>query len=305
LLVKLEGDLHARANGEKTAIDLLKQDGKAVLSYGHLVARDSAGHLLPAHMETNSEGDEIALVVQDSGATYPIDIDPITATQEQKLTKPFTAQAGTEFGDAVAIGGDVAVIGAFREDLGSGPSVDVGQVYIFTRSGSAWTFKLASSPSLASSSQCGWSVAVSTFGDRVAFGCPGLNSNSGDVFLMTTPNDWSSASVKSMHPASLSPGNRFGESVGVNVDTIVIGAPGDSVTGFPHSGGVYIFKVNANLDVVESGFTYDPKADAYLGTSVAVDDNNVILGSRAQSRPGRDGRKFLQAMRGSFTLSPV
>ena len=86
LVVALEGDLRARAKGDGSEVELFREGGEAVLSYGQLVAKDAGGRQLPARMEADAGGSEIALVVEDRGATYPVEIDPITATLESKLT---------------------------------------------------------------------------------------------------------------------------------------------------------------------------------------------------------------------------
>jgi hypothetical protein len=69
LVVALEGDLRARAKGEGREVELFKESGEAVLSYGQLVAKDARGRQLPARMEAEAGGSEIALVVEDRNAT--------------------------------------------------------------------------------------------------------------------------------------------------------------------------------------------------------------------------------------------
>src|SRR5204863_1029782 len=153
-----------------------------------------------ARMETNSEGREIALVIDDRGATYPIEIDPVTATLEQKLDGGGLKQTNAEFGDAVAIDGNTAIIGAWREDAGQ---VNQGIIYIFTRSGSTWTLVQTDGGSFANE-QCGWSVAIK--GNRAAYGCPGWPTtapNYGRAKLLQTSNNWSSMSGTFFSPSTI------------------------------------------------------------------------------------------------------
>jgi len=136
LVVALEGDLRARAKGDGSEVELFRGSGDAVLSYGQLVAKDAGGRELAARMEANAGGGEIALVVEDRGATYPIEIDPITATLESKLTFPAPPQTGAEFGNVVSLdGGEVAVVGASLDDFVGVP--DHGEVAVFTRTNSS------------------------------------------------------------------------------------------------------------------------------------------------------------------------
>jgi hypothetical protein len=135
LCLSLAGDLRARVVDEGEKIELVNGQGRGVLSYSKLVAVDADGKHLAARMEASGEGREIALVVDDAGARYPIVIDPIVASIEQKLRAP-TPQAEARFGIAVAIFREMAVVGAWREDAGS--KADVGAVYVYKRTNSTW-----------------------------------------------------------------------------------------------------------------------------------------------------------------------
>ena len=66
--------------------------------------------------------------MEDKNARYPIVIDPIVATLEQILDPGSRRQADAEFGFAVAIDFDRAVVG-LAGDLGSSPTS--GAVYTF------------------------------------------------------------------------------------------------------------------------------------------------------------------------------
>ena len=305
LTLKLEGDLHARAKGAGGEVQLFKQDGDAVLSYGQLLAKDSKGRLLPSRMETNSDGSEIALLVQDAGATYPIDIDPITATLEQKLTK-FHTETGAEFGDAVAISGNLAVIGAFLDDHNG--NVDTGRVYFFARSGSTppWSYIFIDDPIDSPSAQCGWSVAISEDSRRVAIGCPGTNANTGFAELLQSFDNWTTIGSVNLFPeffptfSMLSPGDRYGESVALGHGDVFVGAPfAEDIdnNSIPSVGVIYAFVVSASLNVDHMAFSSGrflsetilgkpTVADSRLGTSLGATDgsqegnqiNKVIIG---------------------------
>jgi len=282
LVVALEGDLRARAKQDGRQLELFDQRGDSVLSYGQLTAKDANGRVLPARMDTDAEGREIALVVEDKGATYPIEIDPVTASLEQKLTGP-TPRPGAEFGDAVAISGDVAVLGAFLEDDIS--ASDTGRVYIFTRSGSTWTFKYSATRGTPFA-QCGWSVAVSFNGDTVAFGCPGNNSNTGYAGLLTTNDGWSTTTGGSATPSGLQAGDRYGESVAVDsfYNQVFVGAPLTSRS-IPHSGRVWIIGFDNNLNITASdNLATLLGSDYQIGTSLALDGDRLIVGAPGEGK---------------------
>ncbi|MEO8436143.1 MAG: hypothetical protein ABI596_14675, partial [Pyrinomonadaceae bacterium] len=79
LVVALAGSLRARVDETGQTAELFDERGEGVASYSKLVAVDVDGKQLVARMETNATGDEIALVVEDADAHYPIVIDPIVA----------------------------------------------------------------------------------------------------------------------------------------------------------------------------------------------------------------------------------
>src|SRR6185369_10496127 len=151
-----------------------------------------------------------------------------------------------------------AVIGAWLEDVGA--TVDVGVIYIFTRSGSTWTFKFSTSVANFTSAQCGWSVALSQFGDRAAFGCPGTSSNTGFAALLQTSDAWSTAAALSLSPTGangLHAGDRYGEAVAVNEETVFVGAPSTNSdfppsNNFAHDGEIYLFDVDLNLHITKT-----------------------------------------------------
>ncbi len=118
--------LHDRA----TAIDLLDENDARALRYGGLHVWDANGRDLPSHFAL--EGTEVAIVVEDAGATYPITIDPL-------MTSPaWTAesdQAGAVFGWSVATAGDVngdgfsdVIVGAWG--YSNGQSAE-GRAYVY------------------------------------------------------------------------------------------------------------------------------------------------------------------------------
>lgn len=69
-----------------------------VLSYTKLQARDAAGRILPTAMTV--ETGRITLAVDDTGAHYPLTIDPLV---QQDYLKASNTDAGDFFGRAVAI----------------------------------------------------------------------------------------------------------------------------------------------------------------------------------------------------------
>ena len=278
LVVSLKGDLQAQAKDEGRAIELTDGQGKRALSYSKLTAQDADGKQLATQMEVSTDGREITLVVEDAGARYPIVIDPIVASLERILdpsVDPGYMQVGAQFGDAVAIDGDRAVVGAWKWDADASHP-DAGAVYRFSRNGSNWYSLGVTSGSSASNAQCGYSVAIS--GARIVFGCPGA-SNTGRVFLQ----DLSTFTTKELIPSigSLNAGDQFGASVAIGGNQISIGAPSSIRDGKTNVGAVYHFFADSS-----SNFTYNGASGpgitvqgAKFGTALAIDGGTTLIGS--------------------------
>ena len=116
LRVRMEvaGGWRAKLAESGQAVTLSGKCGER-LRYAKLVAWDANKKPLKAWMEV--EGQEMRLAVDDMGAAYPVTIDP-TFSQQQKLNSS-NRTAFDSFGNAVAISGDTAVVGAYHDTEGT------------------------------------------------------------------------------------------------------------------------------------------------------------------------------------------
>ena len=277
LVLAVEGDLRART-GEGGTIELVETNGKGTLSYSNLVAQDTDGKRLAARMEASADGREIALIVEDAGARYPIVIDPIVASLEKKLDASPDVQAEARFGAAVAIDGDRAVVGAWRHDSGFPLGADKGAVCIFTRSGTAPNFTWTRSNFLTGANAgdgCGQSVAIS--GNRIVYGCPGANNNTGKAYVFDL------STGKELIPPSgfVNAGDRYGASVAISGNTVAVGAPLNYNGGWSNNGEVFIYTLNPDLSYGRPPALQDffnGTSNNQFGASVALDGTNLLVG---------------------------
>jgi|GEM_PF-2608671 len=284
LVMSLQGDLRAEMKESGQVIELSARTGKRALSYSKLIAQDADGKELAARMEASADGREIALVVDDKGAAYPIVIDPIVASLEQKLeagSGSVTArQTDARFGFALAIDGDLAVVGAWREDIIWNPSYivpDVGGVYVFSRSGTSWSLTSRFDAGGNANDSCGWSVAIK--GTRVAYGCPGANGQAGRAFFRTLGSG--GATELSPPGGYRGAGDQFGYSIAIGTTEIVVGAPfsPERYTREANSGLAYIFDISSNSTPSFRDIVRGFQAGGRIGYSVAIQDNTLLVGS--------------------------
>jgi len=192
----------------------------------------------------------------ESGAAY-VFVRSGTAWTQQAYLKASNAGSGDQFGQTVGISGNTVVVGAHNEDScatgvdGDGANnacSNAGVAYVFVRSGTAWTQQAYLKASNAQAGDVfGYSVGVD--GNTIVVGASGEGSCSGNeadnsctgtngyaagaayVFVRSGTAWTQQAYLKAANttPSSnaSSQFDRFGFSVGVSGDSVVVGALGD------------------------------------------------------------------------------
>jgi hypothetical protein len=220
---------------------------QAKLTAGDGAANDLFGHSVAVSGDTavvGALGDDIG-ANSSQGSAFVFTRSGTTWSQQAKLTAGDGA-ANDVFGYSVALSGDTAVVGAFRDDIGA--NTDQGSAYVFTRSGTNWSqqAKLTAGDG-AANDEFGLSVALS--GDTAVVGAfqddIGANTDQGSAYVFTRSGTlWSQqAKLTASDGAAL---DFFGRSVTLSGDTAVVGAPTDDsmgATGNPDVGSVYVLPI--------------------------------------------------------------
>jgi hypothetical protein len=285
LRLDLTGDLRARAEADGQSVALSRKSGMGAVTYNHLAAVDAEGRKLAARLE--AAGGEVRIVVDDSGASYPVTIDP-TFTEVKKLTAS-DGSAGAGLGFSVAIYADTAIVGAPGDNIGG--KFFQGSAYIFERNQGGpnnWgeVKKLTASDG-AFSDFFGISVAI--YADTAIVGAMrdlGANKGQGSAYIFERnqggANNW--GEVKKLTASDGAPEEIFGSSVAIYGDTAIVWAPHAGpgpVAGAP--GAAYIFERNQggpnNWGEVEKLTPSDGVAFDLFGGSVAIYADTAIVGT--------------------------
>lgn len=236
---------------------LVAADGSR-LRYGGLKSWDAMGRTLASHAEV--DGRRIRLHVEDSGAAYPVTVDPLF--QDTPITASDPA-SGAWFGHAVAAEGDTLVIGApYANSL-------QGVVYVYVKSNGSWVPQQRIAPSGFGTAPLA-GVAVALSGDTLAVGVPKAFLGKGAVSIYTrTGSTWTLQQT-----LTHSTGGMMGYSVALQGDTLVVGFPDEAVQGT--SRGAVRMYVRTNGAWAQQGEFIGSALK--LGRSVALDGDTAMAG---------------------------
>lgn len=190
-----------------------------------------------------------------------------------------TASDGAEsdaLGRSVDVSADTVVVGASSADVDG--TVDAGAAYVFERPEGGWasgteTAKLTASD-VTDQARLGEAVAID--GDTVVATATGANLERGAAYVFTAPPaGWANGTETAQLSASDPANARFGESVAVDGEAVVVGAP-DREAAYvyvrPEGGwgsGTETIKAVAGVGGIEEAF----------GEAVALDGDTIVVGA--------------------------
>ena len=163
--------------------------------------------------------------------------------QEAKITAADTVAADA-FGFVVSIDGTTAVVGAPKADIGA--AKNAGAAYVFVRDANRWKQHAKLVPEDAARSDA-LGEAVDIRKDTVIVGAPGHTHGgvrfAGAVFVFVRDGDaWREQAKLTANDAA--PSDRFGVSVDIEGDTVIVGSLLNDAGGTKDAGAAYIFVHN-------------------------------------------------------------
>jgi len=209
------------------------------------------------------------------GAAYVFTRSDGVWTQQQELTASDGA-AGDQFGKAVALSGDTAVVGAPWNE---------GAAYVFTRSDGDWTQHELSEPD---GSHDGFGSAVAVSGDTAVVSAPGRGNFRGVACVYTSSGgDW--APQQELSASDGAAGDSFGGSVSVSGDTVLASAPYRTVGDNGEQGAAYMFTRAAGDWTQQQELTAsDGAAYDEFGYSVSLDGDTALVGAQGHWTDGNN-----------------
>ncbi|MFO1496738.1 MAG: FG-GAP-like repeat-containing protein [Lysobacterales bacterium] len=277
--------------------------------YQGLKAWDASGRVLPSRMQVVG-AQRWVLRVDDSGARYPIVVDPLL-TRSADISRN-GSQSGAEFGIRIANAGDVnndgaddLVVGAFKYDDGA---TDNGAAFVFLGPG----FSVANSTFL-SVGQAGAAFGAGVGGagdlnndgyDDVVVGAPNYDLNAGNpntgAFYVYFGGPGAFDPIADASVIGPTQNDNMGAAVSgvgdVNndgIEDLAVGVPRFNPGGQVDSGRVFVYYGGSSFDTVADASLGLAQAVSAIGSAVAgrgdvngdgIDD--LVIGAGGYEAPG-------------------
>ena len=228
-------------------------------------------------------GDDAA--AENAGAAYIYAFNAPHWQQEVKLTAA-DAEKRDAFGYVVSVDGTTAVVGAPGDDDAGNNS---GAVYVFVRDANGWKQHTKLVPKdLAKLDAFGDAVEIQA--STLIVGATGHTHGgerfAGAVFVFVRDGDtWRMQAKLTADDAGA--GDQFGVSVGMEGDTIIVGAKKHDPDGIKDAGAAYIFQRDGNNWKQQAKLTAPKKRNGdHFGTGVATSRDIAIVGAPLREEGG-------------------
>ena len=154
------------------------------------------------------------------------------------------SSAGDQFATSVSISGNYAIVGALGEDIGG---TDSGTAYVYNTTNGLWTdtslLHTLFNPAPSNYDEFGDDVSIS--GNYAIVSAPfdsTVGSVSGTVYIFDVTTGTLLKTINDPNDFGTATYDRFGWSVGISGNYVIVGAMSEDDAGDNDSGKAYIFK---------------------------------------------------------------
>ncbi len=237
--------------------------------FGNSVSVDRGTVVVGAYGDDTAAG-------MNAGSAYVYHRSGMQWMQQAQLTAGDGA-SGDNFGRSVSVDGDTVVVGAYGDDTEAG--VNAGSAYVFTRSGNLfWNLqgKLLASDGAANDN---FGISVSVDGDTTAVGAyvddTSAGTNAGSAYIyVRDESGWIQQAKLTANDGAAE--DRFGRSVSVDGDTVLVGARGDEMS----TGSAYVYvRSESSWSEQAKLAASDGDVNDQFGISVSVEADTAVVGA--------------------------
>jgi parallel beta-helix repeat protein len=262
-----------------TASDAATED-----KFGYSVSISGDTIVVGARNDDGEKGSAYVFVRPETGWT--------DKTEDAKLTAS-DGEAGDWFGRAVSINEDTIVVGAVLDESYE------GSAYVFIRPETGWTDNTEDAKLTANDAvfndMFGSSVSIS--GDTIVVGAIYGNSERGSAYVFVRPETgWTNMTENAELSASdAEEWIKFGSSVSISGDTIVVGAHYMGLFDFLSSAYVFERPETGWADNTEDAklTASDAELGQYFGYSVSINEDTIVVGASEHYLYGGKGSAYV------------
>jgi LPXTG-site transpeptidase (sortase) family protein len=228
-------------------------------------------------------------------------IPTLGVIQQWSLAAP-DAGYQDQFGYAVAIDGNTAVIGARNADpdLGGGPVQDAGAAYVYSYNGKTWVLEARLTAKGAAPGDT-FGVAVAISAGRIVVGATGVDlenpnkkgellKDAGAAYIFTrSGGSW--VQQAELTADDYAEEDAFGSAVAIYQNTAVVAASTKNLPPLVNVGAVYVFQNGGGKEWGQQAklLPFDPFLGDYFGSSVAIYGNRIAVGAVQTNPIGESG----------------
>lgn len=236
----------------------------------------TTGLLTIAGCQSNESGDDLSednTVDSSSGSPEPTNSDssgPTRLVADERET-------ADRFGEAVALVGNTALVGAEFDNNQNGEKA--GAVYVFQRTSGGWQQQQVLLPDDGEPGQrFGRAIAIQDGTALIGARNDATQNgdNAGSVYVYERTDDWSQEDK--LVPRNGDRSEFFGSAIGFDGNTALIGAPNDVVNG-EVTGSTYVFTRDGTSWSQQSRITPDASSSGDFGSQVALVGDTALVGT--------------------------
>ncbi len=214
----------------------------------------------------------------DAGTAYAYVRTGSTWSLQDQIVPADGSSEYEYFGIAVAVDGETAVVGAYKDFTGPDR---IGSVYVYVKSGSSWNQQAKLVPSDGTDGDW-FGLFVDIAGDTIVVGAPYADPDgtlSGSAYVFSRSGTTWTEQAK-LAGSDIDEYDRFGWSVAVSGDTTLIGAYNDEFTG-NSDGAAYVFHRSGTTWTQQTKLTPSVYTGAdNFAMGVDLDGDVAVAGAR-------------------------
>ena len=243
----------------------------------------------------------------DAGSVYLYEVSSGTpSVPTATLNSPGTTPSG-QFGSSVAMSGNLLVIGASGDDVGSS---NAGAAFVYDLNAGTPTVPMLVLRKPVPAADDGFGALVAISGSLVVVSATGDDtgaSNAGSVYVFNLSGGTPTVPVVTLNNPGPAVNDQFGSSVSISGNLLVVGASWDD-TGAGNAGSAYVYNLSSGTPTIPVVTLNNPgpATSDEFGHAVVISGQRVVVAARNDDTGGMDaGSVYVYDLNSGTPTVPV